>query len=309
MKVTVFGATGDQGAAQVRALQAAGHVPVAVSRKGAQPDGVASAVAVACADFADAASLNDALDAADAIFLNLPSTSFQAAAPLIAATRIIAQAARGRGVSRIVFNTSLPVPRARLGFAAQDARAEMRDIVFASGVPATVLQPVVFLDNLLKRWAWPPIALENRIVYAHKETLDVSWICHDDLATLMIAALDRPALAGRTFDVGGPDTVRGPELARRLGETWGKPLTFVSQSIDDFCARMRTVFADTSSLAREPMIAELDRIYRWYNDAPEHPFKVDMAPVLAELPVQLTSIEAWARRQALPTIPRKSVSA
>lgn len=300
MRVVVFGATGDQGRAQVRALASAGHRPLAVSRGGNHAAVFGDEVEPVRADFADHDSLARAVAAGDAVFLNLPSTSFQAAAPLVAAAQVIAQAAKAAGSRAIVFNTSLPVPRDRLGFAAQDARHDMRRAVLDAGVPAVVVQPVVFLDNLLKAWAWPSIATTGTIVYPHAETLDVSWICHDDLAALMVAALERPALAGSIFDVGGPDTVRGPELARRLGAAWGRPIAFRSQSIEDFCAGMHAVFERVATLEADRLVGELGRIYRWYNTAPEHPFKVDMGPVLARLPATLTPIAAWAARQALP---------
>jgi uncharacterized protein YbjT (DUF2867 family) len=300
MKVVVFGATGDQGRAQVRALAMAGHRPLAVSRGANHATAFGDEVESVRADFADHGSLARAVGAGDAVFLNLPSTSFQAAAPLVAAAQAIAQAAKAAGSRAIVFNTSLPVPRDKLGFAAQDARHDMRRAVLEAGVPAVVVQPVVFLDNLLKAWAWPSIAATGTIVYPHAETLDVSWICHDDLAALMIAALERPALAGSIFDVGGPDTVRGPELARRLGAAWGQPIAFRSQSIGDFCAGMHAVFRRVATLEADRLVGELGRIYHWYNEAPEHPFKVDMGPVLEKLPVALTPIAAWAARQTLP---------
>ena len=304
MRVVVFGATGDQGSAQVRALVAAGHQPVAVSRHPKAWSTGGQAVELLAADFSDPASLVAACAGADAVFLNLPSTSFQAAEPLVEAAGRIAQAAAASpGTRMLVLNTSLPVPQQRRGFAAQDARHEMRRRIFASGVPAVSIEPVVFLDNLLKGWAWPSIARDRRIVYAHQETLDVSWICHDDLAALMLAALERPHLAGRSFAVGGPETVRLPQLTAKLGRAWNLPLTWQSQSIDDFCQRMRQVFEGRSSLEAERLIGELHRIYTWYNESPERPFCVDMAPVLRELPVQLTPIETWAARQVLPAVP------
>ena len=304
MRVVVFGATGDQGSAQVRALVAAGHRPVAVSRRPRPWSLQGQAVETLAADFADPASLAAACAGADAVFLNLPSTSFQAAEPLVAAADCIAQAAAATaGIRMLVFNTSLPVPQQRRGFAAQDARHEMRRRVMAAGVPAVSVEPVVFLDNLLKGWAWPSIARDRRIVYAHRETLDVSWICHDDLAALMLAALERPHLAGRSFAVGGAQTVRLPQLAEKLGRAWNLPLTWQSQSIDDFCQRMRQVFDGRSSLEADRLIGELHRIYTWYNESPERPFCIDMAPVLRELPVALTPIEVWAARQVLPPVP------
>lgn len=301
MRIVVFGATGDQGSAQVRALAKAGHHPVAVSRapKPWTIDG--KTVETFAADYADLGGMAKAVQGSDAVFLNLPSTSFQAAEPLIAAADAIAKAAAASpGTQALIFNTSLPVPAEKRGFAAQDARFEMRRLIFASGIPAVSIQPVVFLDNLLKGWAWPSIAQRNKIVYAHAETLDVSWICHDDLAALMIAALERPQLAGRSFAVGGPETVRLPVLAHKLGQAWNRPLSYESQSIDDFCQRMREVFQGKSSLEADRLIGELHRVYTWYNTSPERPFYVDMAPVLKELPVRLSSIEEWAKRQKLP---------
>lgn len=301
MRVVVFGATGDQGSAQVRALARAGHHPVAVSRRPQALRVDDRPVETFAADFADFASLAAALQGADAVFLNLPSTSFQAAEPLVAAVDFLAlAAAETPSVRLVVFNTSLPVPQDRRGFAAQDARHEMRRLLFASAVPTVSIEPVVFLDNWLKGWAWPAIARQNKLVYAHKPDLQVSWICHDDLAALMLAALARPELAGRSFAVGGAETVCLPQLAEKLGRAWNRPLTWESQGIDDFCQRMRQVFEGRSSLEADRLIGELHRIYTWYNTAPEQPFKVDMRPVLRELPVRLTSIEEWARRQQLP---------
>ncbi len=301
MRIVVFGATGDQGSAQVRALARSGHTPVAVSRnpKPWTIDGIT--IETFAADYADLGGMARAVEGSDAVFLNLPSTSFQAAEPLIAAAHMIAKAAAASPTTQaLIFNTSLPVPQEKRGFAAQDARFEMRRLIFDSGIASISIEPVVFLDNLLKGWAWPSIEKHNKIVYAHKPTLDVSWICHDDLAALMIAALDRPQLAGRSFAVGGPETVRLPTLAQKLGRAWKRPLTWESQSIADFCQRMRQVFEGKSSLEADRLIGELYSIYSWYNDSPERPFYVDMVPVLKELPVRLTSIEEWARRQTLP---------
>lgn len=302
MKVIVFGGTGDQGAAQVRALAAKGYEPVCISRS-AKPlaiDGML--VETRAAQFEDRASLNAAMKGGDAVFLNLPSTSFQAAAPLLQATEWISKDAPSAGINRVIFNTSLPVPEEARGFAAQDARHEMRRLLFASDLPTVSIQPVVFLDNLLKGWAWPPIAERNTIVYPHREDLEVSWICHDDLAALMICALERPDLTRRSFAVGGAETVRLPQLAQKLSHAWGRTLSWDSQPIDAFCQRMRQVFDGRASLDAERLITELHRIYTWYNTSPERPFRVDMAEVLKELPVTLTPIETWARRQILPAM-------
>jgi uncharacterized protein YbjT (DUF2867 family) len=286
--------------AQVRALARAGFDPVAVSREPHDLEVDNRPIETLAADYRDLGSLAAASSGSDAVFLNMPSTSFQAAEPLIEAVGAIAKAAAGSPSTKIlIFNTSLPISETTRGFAAQDARYEMRERLFASGVPTVSIQPVVFLDNLMG-WGWAPIAARNTVVYPHKETLDVSWICHDDVASLMIAAMERPHLAGRSFAVGGPETVRLPELTEKLARAWDRPLTYESQSIDEFCELMLRVSGSKSSLDPAWLMAELKRIYTWYNSSEERPFRVDMAPVLQELPVELTPIETWAKRQKIP---------
>jgi uncharacterized protein YbjT (DUF2867 family) len=300
MTIVVFGATGDQGQAQVRALSRLGRAARAVSRKGNGLD--LPHIENVAGDFADAASLDRVLKGAKQVMLNVPSTSLVPPAPVVAAVDAVAKAAKRAGVEIIVFNTSLPVPEKKLGFAAQDAKVDMRDILFASGVPSISIEPVVFLDNMLKSWTWPGIAKEGKLVYPHRETLDVSWICHDDIASLMISAMDRPHFAGRRFPVGGPDIVRGPVLAQKLSRAWNMPIRFVSRSVEDFVADVRKVFRDATPEEADRLAYELDRIYRWYNESPDHPFCVEMGPVLKELPAELTPIETWAKRQVLPKV-------
>lgn len=303
MRVVVFGASGVQGAAQVAAVARAGHHPVAVSRspKPLQIDG--QAVETAAADFTDQAALDSAVRGADIVFLNLPSTSFQEAEPVIAAAKAVGEAVmRAPSVQLVVFNTSMPVPPASHGIEAQEHRREIRDLLRARGIPLVSIQPVVFLDNLLEGWALPPILDRSTVVYCHAETLDVSWICHDDLARLMVAAMERgPGIvAGRDFAVGGAETVRLAQLTERLARGWGRPLDHESQSVDEFCDRISEAMGARSGLDAAVVVDQMRRAYTWYNEAPERPFRVDMGPVLEELPATLTTIEEWARRHPLP---------
>ena len=68
---------------------AAGHQPVAVSRRPRPWLLGGQAVETRAADFADPASLAAACAGAEAVFLNLPSTSFQAAEPLAPLQKVL----------------------------------------------------------------------------------------------------------------------------------------------------------------------------------------------------------------------------
>lgn len=299
MRVVVFGASGVQGAHQVPVLARAGHGVVAVSRnpKPLEVDG--KRIEATAVDFTNEAAICDVLKGANIIFLNLPSTSFNQSGPIIAAAKAIGEAAKEAGVRLIVFNTSMPVPDAPQDIKAQDDRREMRRLLRETGVPVISIQPVVYLDNLLEGWALPPIRDRDTVVYCHKPDLQVSWICHHDVAQLMMAAMHRPELAGRNFPVGGPETVRLEQLAEKLSRAWGRKLDYECQTVPDFCDKISKTMQGRG-LETDRIVNQMFKAYTYYNEAEDEPFNIDMGPVLKELPVQLTPVEEWAKRRSPP---------
>jgi uncharacterized protein YbjT (DUF2867 family) len=238
MRVIIFGASGVQGAHQVPVFAKAGHAVVAVSRnpKPLEVDG--KPIETAAADFGDKDAITKVLKGADIISLNLPSTSFNPSEPILAAAKQIGEIAKASGVKLIVFNTSMPVPEECQEVKAQDDRREMRRLLRESGVPVISIQPVCYVDNLLEGWALPPIRDRQTLVYCHKPDLNVSWICHHDVAQLMLAASQRPDLAGRNIPVGGPETVHLDQVAEKLSKAWGRKLDYECQTVPDFCEKI-----------------------------------------------------------------------
>ncbi|KAJ9158185.1 NAD(P)-binding protein [Coniochaeta hoffmannii] len=303
MKVVVFGASGVQGAAQVEALARSGkHNPVAVSRnpKPRRIDG--KPIETLAADFSNPADITKALHGAEVLFLNLPSTSFQPGEPILAAAKNIAkEAAQTTTLQLVVFNTSMPVPTIKQDIVAQDHRRTIRELLREAGLPVISIQPVAFLDNLLEGWALPLLVERNTLVYCHKSDLQCSWICHADLAKLMIAAIDRPDLAGSDLPVGGPETVTLEELAGKLSRAWGRPIAHENQTVDDFCLTISEAMEKRAGINGDLIARQMHKAYTYYNNSPDRPFVIDMTPVLKELPVELTSIEDWARSNPLPS--------
>jgi uncharacterized protein YbjT (DUF2867 family) len=299
MRIVVFGASGVQGAHQVPVLSRAGHDVVAVSRnpKPLEVDG--KNIETCAADFGDKEAIFKVLQGADRIFLNLPSTSFNQSDPIIAGTKAIGEAAKKANVPLVIFNTSMPVPELPQDIKAQDDRREMRRLLRETGVPIISIEPVVYIDNLLEGWALPPIRDHGTVVYCHKPDLKVSWICHHDVAQLMMAAMHRPDLAGRNFAVGGPETVQLHQLAEKLSRAWGQQLDYECQTVPDFCEKISKTMQGRG-LDTEKIVSQMFKAYTYYNEAEDEPFNVDMQPVLKELPVELTSIEQWAKRRTVP---------
>lgn len=296
MRVVVFGASGVQGRHQVHALARAGHSVVAVSRNPKPLVVDDKAVETFAADFGDKAAVEKVLQGAGRIMLNLPSTSFNKSEPILAAAKSIGEAAKKANVPLIIFNTSMPVPKEVQDIKAQDDRREMRKLLRES-VPTISIEPVVYLDNLLEGWALPPIRDQQKVVYCHKPDLRVSWICHHDVAQIMMAAMLRPDLAGRDITVGGPETVVLSRLTEKLSNAWAKKLDYENQTVADFCDKISKTMQGRG-LETDKVVSQMFKAYTYYNEAEDEPFKVDMEPVVKELGVQLTPIEEWAKRRS-----------
>lgn len=296
MRVVVFGASGVQGRHQVRVLARANHSVVAISRN-PKPIFVDSRqIETLAVDFSDIKSIDKALQSADRIFLNLPSTSFNPSEPTIAAAKAIGEAAERAAVALILFNTSMPVPKEPQDIKSQDDRREMRRLLRESGMPVISIEPVVYLDNLLEGWALGPIRDHDTVIYCHKPNLHVSWICHHDVAQIMVAAMHRPDLAGRDIPIGGPETVVLEQLAQKLSGAWEKKLGYENQTVADFCDKISKTMQGRG-LEMEKIVSQMFKAYTYYNEAPDEPFRVDMRPIATDLGVELTPIEVWAKRR------------
>lgn len=306
-RVVVFGASGVQGQAQVIELVRAGHHPVAVSRSpkaDLNVDGVP--VETAAADFADRAGVAKALEGAEIVFLNLPSTAFQKAETILNGAHIIAEEIKkAPSVKLTVFNTSMPVPDESHDIRAQDDRRTIRADLRAQGLDVISIQPVCYLENLLEGWALPPIRDEHTLAYCHKPSLRANWISHIDVAKVMISAMQRPHLAGRNIPIGGPETVRLVELAEKLSRGWGVELKCNNQTVSDFCDSMGAAMRKRATIDVDRIISQMFRAYTWFNESPTDPFVVDMDAVQKELPLDkpLLTIEEWARIKPIPAKP------
>ncbi len=297
MRVLVLGATGDQGVPQVEALAAAGFSVGAACRDPARLGPLPSDAAPVHVDYACPETLRAAIMAHDAVFVTLPSSSFNDPDSLVRTAEHIGEFAAEGAARPVVFNTSMMVRDEPLGFQAHDVRLAMRLALARAGAPLGCVQPVIYMDNLLRGWAWPHIAREDTVVYPHREDLGVQWICEADVAALMVEVLRRPSLAGRNFTVGGPEVLTLPTVACVLSAVTGRGIRHRSQPIPEFCEQIRAAMEGRSSLDATRVAGELERIYRWYNESPEQPFRVDMREVLAELPVRLTPLHEWAALQ------------
>jgi hypothetical protein len=102
------------------------------------------------------------------------------------------------------------------------------------------------------------------------------------------ASLQRPDLAGSNWPISGLESPDGPALAQAFSEGLGRQLTYYPMLPQDFGAILNGLFGPG---AGDEVAAAYQQMW---DDPTQRPnYRADMTPVLAQLPVRMTSISQW----------------
>lgn len=287
LNVLVYGATGSQSSPVVWHLLERGHKPAIVTRNPEKAKIFQSKGAeVVIADMADRASLVKASMGKDAISLLIPFFVNPVEAPVYAKNAI--EAAKEAGVKLIVWNTSGLIPEEKTGNLGVDVRIDTLNYLRDSGIPYIVIEPGVYIENLLGPWVAPFVANENLVTYPLPNNFRVAWTPSDDVGALIVQALERPELANSFFKVSGIELVNGDELAEQFSQALARPIRYHPMKPHDFGAILDELFgAGAGTLAAQ----EYQRF--WDNPDNQPMMHADMSVVLQKLPVKMTTIKEW----------------
>ena len=295
-KIIVLGGSGDQGIPLVRALKAEKlDVTAGVRRADAMKATPFADIKTVHADLMDAETLKAAFHGHDALLTHLPFEHDRQRAK--AYGRNIAQAAKAVGLKKIVFNSSCYDANRDLGITGHDGRRDIKAAISGSGVPYVLIDPVVFMNNLVAPWCKPSIVKHNIFAYPAKPDLKISLISLDDVARLMVAALQNPLANNQRFTVGGPEALTGAEVAKVLSQAAGRDIEFKSLSPNEFAGNISELVTGSRDIPEGSVYSGMARFYTFYNDQPRSPLDVDTETFLPQLPVKLTSFSDWAHAQ------------
>ncbi len=295
--VCVFGATGRQGRAQIKAALAAGYWVRALTRDvAAFPQPAPEGLAVMHADYKDAASLARACRGADAVFVTPPSftETVQNTPHIIELARIAVDA----GVKRFVLNTSMFVPNEPIGEPIYDGRLALENAIEATGAPLTVFRPVLFMDNLLRDWVLPRLLNEDLFVYPHHPGMQANWVCLDDVAECMVKSLQDPALVGERIVIGGPETLQPSDVAAILSDVLERPIEYRQSTPREFAELLNSIFRNVLGIPNEAHIAAIDAFYTYNNQSNLRPMVVDVAKMREKIDVPMQTLHEWAAKQS-----------
>ncbi|MEJ7932760.1 NmrA family NAD(P)-binding protein [Sphingobium sp. AN558] len=294
-RIAVLCASSRMGQAQVREALAGGYQPQAISRSGVIFDREEfCGTSVVSADFSDVGALAAAFVGMDAILSAIPSLAGEKSPQY--AQNLVA-AAKEAGVHRIVHNSMMWAPDAPCGQPHYDAVLDLENIIAGSGLEVTIFRPVLFMDNLITRFARPNLVNHGLYRYCQRPGMLANWIAMDDVAKFMVAALSRDDLIGRRIAIGGPETLAVEEVVDILSESLGRPITYQYEDPYEWGARVHEEVGLADLMPREVYTEAMGLFYTFNNTSSHRPFEVDMEAVLAEIPLDLITLREWAAQQ------------
>lgn len=293
-KVCVLGAPADQGQPLVAALLAAGYdVTAGVRRDEAMAGTPFPDLPTVAADITDADAMARAFAGQDAAAFHLPFEFDRDRAAGFG--RAIAAGAKRAGLQKIVFNTACFVADHDLGLSAHDGRRDIESALQATGIPCVFIEPTVFMDNQYRIWTRPAIMHDGVFAYPAKPELKIAWVCLEDVATAMVAALATDRADGHHVPLGGPDALTGDQVAANLSAALDRPVAFRSLKPDDFAAGMSELVTGSREVTPGTPYEGMAKFYAWYNAQPTSPLTPDPALARDLLGITLTSHLDWVR--------------
>jgi len=217
--ILITGASGNAGGA---VLSAAIHVKLPVRAMYRGKDDARNApkgVDAVFADFADKASLKDALKGIEAVYLvcgPIPQ--------LVELEGNMIDACKAAGVKHILLNSALGAGKFNKSFPSWHTKVE--ENLKASGMDYTIIRPNGFMQNIVTYNAASIKA--NHAFYAAMGDAKTSMIDVRDIGALAAKILSDPKKhSGKTYELNGPEAVSNAEVAARISRITGSQVSYV----------------------------------------------------------------------------------
>jgi uncharacterized protein YbjT (DUF2867 family) len=231
--ILVTGSAGKTGRAVMQALVERGSKVRALAHRS---DQVASLQAlgvedVLVGDLLDSATITRAAEGVRAVYHIAPNVSPDE----LTIGRIIVSAAQSAAVDRFIFHSVLRPQIEAMPHHWQKLRVE--ELLLESGLPFTILQPTIYMQNVLAFW--------NQIVqhgiypvpYAPETCL--SMVDLEDVAQVAAMALVESGHLGAVYELVGEAAISQVELADTLSEVLSRPVTVKVVSHEEWEVKAR----------------------------------------------------------------------
>jgi uncharacterized protein YbjT (DUF2867 family) len=252
--ILVIGGGSRTGRELIRLLRADGSA-VRVLVRTAEPaadgtDGTEGADTVT-GDLARPATLDQAMDGADKVFLLGPAHHDETAW-----YRNAIDAAARADVGHLVVSSILGAdPASPASFVRHHGQADKH--LQASGVPWTILRPNMYMHNVTS--LWPPTIGPDGNYYAPAGDARISMVDARDVAAVAARVLTEDGHTGQAYDLTGPQALTTAQSCELLAAHLGRPVRYVA--VDDDSARAAMLGAGLQHWMADALI-ELYQDYR-----------------------------------------------
>ena len=231
--ILVTGAAGKTGRAVIRALAARGARVRALVRNVQHAAALEAlgAAEVSIGSFDDGHALARAADAIAAIYHICPNASRNE----VGYARAVVAAARSRGVGRFVYHSVLHPQIEAMPHHWEKMRVE--EMLFASGLSVTVLQPTAYMENILSLLRG--VAEEGVLRVPYPVETRLSLVDLDDVAEAAALALATDDHAGATYELVGTPPLSQAEVADAMSLALGREVRIEGEPIEAWEARAR----------------------------------------------------------------------
>jgi uncharacterized protein YbjT (DUF2867 family) len=231
--ILVTGAAGKTGRAVITALAAKGAPVRALVRSAEHTTALKmiGAAEIAVGSFDDAAALTSAAAGVTAIYHICPNVSRDE----VRYARNVIGAAKAHGVARFVFHSVLHSQIEAMPHHWEKMWVE--EMLFASGLAFTILQPTAYMQNILG--AWRAVTEQGMLRMPYPVETRLSLVDLDDVAEAAALVLTDDSHAGATYELVGTPPLSQLEVAAAISTALGREVRAEAETIGTWEARAR----------------------------------------------------------------------
>lgn len=250
--VLVTGAAGKTGRAIIQALAARGVAVRALVRREEQTAVVRAAGAqeVAVGSVQETAVLTQAMQHTRGVYHICPNMHPDE----VEIGRLVLAAAKQAGVAHFVYHSVLHPQTEEMPHHWHKLQVEV--MIFAAGLPFTILQPTAYLQNLLVSWELITQQGVYRVPYPVESRLSLVDVA--DVAEAAATVLTEPGHAGAIYELAGTWPLSQVEVANLLGQGIGRLVQAEEWPLEEWISR-----AQNSGMGRYQM-ETLVKMFQYY---------------------------------------------
>jgi len=224
--ILVTGAAGKTGRSVIKALAARGESVRALVHRAQQASAVRDEGAqdVKVGDMRDQAVIDQAVDGVRAIYHICPNMIPDE----FSIGQVVVKAAGANGIEQVAYHSVLHPQTEAMPHHWQKLRTE--ELLFESGLAYTILQPAVYMQNLLAYWD----QIVRQGVYAVPYAADtrLSMVDLEDVSQAAAVVLTERGHVGATYELVGAGALTPAEIAANLEQHLGHPVRAEAVPLD-----------------------------------------------------------------------------